>query len=493
MSEEIEIKVVGFAPDLDISTPGVLTGGDGFIPTINGIAPPKSLVSAGFPALASASRGAAVIRKIDDTRRIFSGTQTALWEGSAATWTDVSSTTYTGGVDNRWRFAQFGNDTIATNYADPVQVSNSGSFSNLGGTPPKAAIVETCAGFVMLFDYNDGTNVYRDGWWCSALQNDASWSPSIATQAANGRLLDTPGSIRAARALGNVMVAYKERSMYMGFNDGPPTIWRWQLVPGDVGAVSQEAVVTVLINGSPAQIFAGFDGFYIFDGTRPVSIGDPLKNWFNSNSSAQYRYRIQAMHDRANQTVYFYLPDSSGNLTKCIPYNYRSNRWGYIGSVSPIESALEYLSAGITYDTLGTYYATYEDLPTTISYDSPFWTSGAPLPAVFNASHVLQTYSGTPGASGFNFGYTGDNNQFSTLVRIIPKFNLYPSGTMSCDVLYTQNLGDTAPGSIATSDLDNGKMDVLKSSKWCAPQFTVDGGDYELTGYSIFVEQDGEE
>lgn len=488
---KVDVKLSGFAPDIDISIAGIITGGSGFVPTINGIRPVKSLTSAGFPALASACRGSAVVRLVDDSRRIFAGTQTKLYEGSALSWNDVSSGTYTGGVDNLWRFAQFGNDTIATNFTDAMQVStSSGSFSALGGTPPKAAIIETCAGFVLAFDYNDGTNIYHDGWWCSALRNDASWSPSIATQAANGRLLDTPGSIRAARALGNIMVAYKERSMYLGFNDGPPVIWRWQLVPGEVGAVSQEAVVNVLINGSPAQIFAGYDDFYVFDGTKPVSIGNPLRKWYNTNSNAQWRYRTQAMHDPANQVVYFYLPDSSGNLTLCIPYNYKVDKWGFLGTIGAIQAPIQYLSSGTTYEGLGTLYTTYDSLPT-IAYDSPFWTSGAPVAAIFDSTNTLNTYSGMPGTSSLNCNFSGDGDQFTTLTRIRPRFNLYPT-TGNCTVLYTQNLGDAAPLSVATSALSNGKMDVYKSSKWYAPQFSFTG-DYEITGYSLLGETDGEE
>lgn len=488
---KVDIKLLGFSPDIDIGVPGVITGGSGLVPTINGFKPIKSLVSGGYSALSSACLGSVVIRLVDDSRRIFAGTATNLYEGSSSTWNDVSGTTYTGSSESRWRFAQFGNDTIATNYNDAVQVSTAtGAFSNLGGSPPKAAIVETCAGFVLLFDYNDGANIYHDGWWCSALRNDASWAPSIATQAANSRLLDSPGAIRAARALGNIMVAYKERSMYLGYYDGPPAIWRWELVPGEVGAVSQEAVVNVLINGSPAQIFAGYDDFYIFDGTRPVSIGNPLKKWYNTNSNARFRYKTQAMHDPANQIVYFYLPDASGNLTLCVPYNYKVDKWGYLGVISAIETGVQYISAGISYDELGTLYSTYDSLPG-ITYDSPFWTSGASVAAIFDSTNTLYTYTGTPGITSINCGYAGDGDQFTTLTRVRPRFNLYPT-TGTCNVLYTQNLGDPAPLTIATSSLNNGKFDVLKSSKFYAPQMTYTG-DYEITGYSLLGESEGEE
>lgn len=488
---DIPAKIAGFAPDYDISTPGVITGGGPFWPTLNGVGGVNSPVSAGFPALASACKGAATIRKIDDSRRTFAGTQTRLYEASGTSWNDVSSATYTGGTDNRWRFAQFGNDTIATNRADPVQVSSSGSFANLGGGPPRASIVDVCQGFVMLFDYNDGSNDYPDGWWCSALRNDASWGPSIATQAANGRLLDTPGTIRAGRALGNVMMAYKERSMYVGGYQGPPVIWDWQLVSGDVGCVGQEAIQLVIIDDVPCHIFAGFDGFYLHDGTRPRFIGNPLKKWFNDNVSATYRYRIQSLADPLRQLVIFYLADAAGNINFAVAYNYRADRWGNMPSITPVEAVLQYINPGITYDSLGTYYATYDNLPD-ISYDSPFWTSNSTIPGVFNSDHTLYSYNGTPGTGNLICGYTGDAGRFSTLTRIRPRFNLYPSGAVQGRVYYTQNLGDTAPSVTSYQAMSNGKIDILKSSKWCAPEFSLTGS-YELTGYTLTVEPDGEE
>lgn len=492
MTGRANVKLIGFAPDLDISLPGVILDGSNFIPTRNGISAAKTLVGAGIDALASDCRGIVAARKLDDSRRVIAGTQTTLEEAAGTSWNDVSKGGgYTGGVENRWRFTQFGNETIATNKVDPVQVSESGNFDDLGGSPPKASIVETCQGFVMLFDYEDGGNNYPDGWWCSALRNSASWSPSIATQAANGRLLDTPGPIRAGKRLGNIMTAYKERSLYLGFNDGPPVIWRWELVPGDVGCVSQEAIQEVLINNAPMHIFAGFDGFYIFDGTRPRFIGNPLKKWFNSNVSAQYRYRIQSLHDPLTQNVYFYLVDAAGTRNFGVAYNYLSDRWGYLGSIPAVEAAIQYLSPGITYDGLGDYYDTYDDLPTDIPFDSPFWTSGAPVPAVFTDDHMLRAYTGTPGNATITCGYTGNDGMYQTLTRVRPRFNAQPdSGSLT--VYHTPDLGDDNPDSMAATALSASKHDIMVSSKWFAPSFTY-SGDFEMTGYSLILEEDGEE
>ena len=85
------IQLAGFAPDADPTAPGVLTDCANFIPAVNGMESAPSLVSpSGVPAVAAAVQGAAVVTKLDDSRRIFAGTSTKLYELVAGAWTDRS-------------------------------------------------------------------------------------------------------------------------------------------------------------------------------------------------------------------------------------------------------------------------------------------------------------------------------------------------------------------------------------------------------------------
>lgn len=491
-------RIIGFAPDLAIDTPGIIISVDGplgptgFLPTLNGIgAIPRPTLS-GMDALSAACRGAAVVRRIDDSRRLIAGTQTKLYEASGTIWSDVSrGGNYVGGAETRWRFAPFGDYQIATNRADAMQVSpGTGAFADLGGTPPKASIIATCQNQVLAFDYNDGVNDYPDGWWSSALGNHASWTPSIATGAVNNRLTDTPGKIRAAKPIGDTMVAYKERSMYLGFQDGPPNWWRWQLVSDEIGCVSQEALCTVPIDGVPAHIFAGFDGFYIFDGSRPRSIGNPLKKWFNDNAEATYRYRIQHEHFRDKQCVAFWLPDSTGVLNFGAVYNYRADKWGYITSSQGVEATLEYMSAGVTYDNFGSLYSTFAT-NVALPFDSPFWTSGAPQPAVF-VNTSLYSHTGTGAVTTFTCSYFGDDERMSTLTRLRLRYNQKPGGPPFCTVYHTRQLGDTPDQTSGSHDgLNATQIDLLASSNWFSPGFSFTG-DFEMIGYTAVLEEDGE-
>lgn len=490
----LDIPIIGFQPDVDASTPGVVLEGSGLVPYADGFGPPPVRESSGRDTLADDCTGAAAVRLLDDSSRSFAGTASALYELTGTTWTDRSAGGgYTGTADTPWRFAQFGNLTVACNKVDATQGSSSGAFSALGTNCPKAAICETVAGFVMLLNYNDGVNDYADGWWCSPYQNPSGdWTASIATQAANGRLFDTPGPIRAGRRLGNAMVVYKERSIYMGFYQGPPVIWRWQLIPGDVGALSQEAVIEVNLGGTPMHIFAGYDDFYRFDGTRPVSIGDGVRKWYQSNVPAEYRFRTKLLHDRTDGIVYFCLPDSAGELTQLLAYNYRMNRWG-VATSEAVGAVVEYLSPGITYNDLGSFYSTYNTLPD-IAYDSPFWTANSPIPAYFNG-RILRLFTGTPGASDQNyfiFGSTGDEERYRTVTRVRPRMVGSAPVSGSLFLYHAIIYGALRGPDYAPYNETLNKFDVIRSSHWFKPRFEFTG-DFRITAYTYFLEEDGEE
>lgn len=478
------VPLNNFAPDLDPTTPGIMVDCDNLLPTMKGWRAAPTPLGLGLPALAALCRGLTVARKLDGTWRMFAGTGAALYEAAGNSWVDRSKAGgYSNPAEARWRFCQFGNVTMATNRADAMQQSLSTTFADVP-TAPKASIIETVNGFVMAFDTLDGTYGDRpDGWWCSALRDQANWTPAIATQAANGRLLDTPGPVRAGRRLGGDIVAYKERSMYLGRYVGPPIIWAWTLIPGEIGALSQEAVVDI----GTAHVFLGADDFYIFDGTRPASIGASLREWFFKRIDPSYQYKVQSLHDRKNAVVYWFYPvvGSGGTLTEWVAFHYKANKWGR-GALS-IEAASEYLNGAITYDNLGSRFATYDDLPA-IAYDSPYWTASSALQSVVDSSHTLKALNGPAGAASLTTGELGDDESFTTLTKVRPRFLTAPTAANLTHLIH-DTLSDT-PSAAETSALNSGKFDALWSSRWHRLKIDTTG-DMELTAMNAEFTEDG--
>jgi len=482
--------LIGYAPDLDQTTEGIITDCTAFIPTEKGMEAAPSAQSTGMDALASVCYGAAATRKLDSSARVFAGTATKLYEKSGASWSDVTRLAgdYAVGADDFWRFAQFGNTTLAVTKTDTLQYSDSGVFADVTGAP-KAAIVETVGNFVFLFNTDESS--FGDSpnrWWCSAIQDYTDWTPSIATQCATGILTSSYGRIFAGRRFGEQIVVYKERAMYVGTYVGTPIIWDFQQVPGEAGCNSQEAVANIGTPENPVHIFMGADDFWRFDGARPVPIGEPVKRTIYSRLDKGYSNRIKSLHDRINSRVYFYYPPrgSGGELTECVVYHYRTNKWGR--DDRSIEACLEYISGGVTWDTIS--FASWDTINATLSWGSPFWLSGSTTPAVFNLSHEMESLDGISLDSSFTTGDIGDDDNYYLLQRVKPKWLTKPT-TATMTNYYKANEGDTlTTGNICT--MDRSRFDLLISSRWHRLQFDM-VGDCVLNEVGIGYIQDGVE
>lgn len=463
----MRLELSGFAPDVDPATQGVLTDCDAIIPTMKGLAAANSPVDAGLPALSESPVSAYVAELLDGTKRTFAATASTIQEAGATSWTDRSRVGGYSGSE-RMRFCTFGNVTLATNRAEVIQQAASGADFEDITDAPLASILVPASGFVVALNINGMTlGDVTDGWGCSAIRNHEDWTPSAATQCVAGRLLDSPGPILAGAALGGDVVAYKATSMYVGRYVGPPLVWSWTRIPGDVGCVGAEALVVV----GTTHYFVGPDDFYLFDGTVPRPIGSPLREWFFDNLLNGSKANIVATVDRARSLVYWYFPsvNSGGTLDSCVVYNYLTDRWGK-WSVS-IQAAVQYSSGQITYDGLGDLYSTYDDLPD-IGFDSPFWLADQTIPGVF-IGDSLYSLTGEPGASTMVTGDFGDMTDFSFLSRVTPRYTRKPS-TATATNYYRNEIGDS-PTTDATIELSRGRFDFRRSARWHRLRMTQSG------------------
>jgi hypothetical protein len=87
----VDVNLVGYAPDLPSTTPGVIITCTNMVPTLRGMKGAPNVQSpSGAPtsALAATCQGAASLRKLDESVRLFAGTGTKLYEASGSSWTD---------------------------------------------------------------------------------------------------------------------------------------------------------------------------------------------------------------------------------------------------------------------------------------------------------------------------------------------------------------------------------------------------------------------
>ena len=349
-------------------------------------------------------------------------------------------------------------------------------------------------GFVFAFNTIDGTyGTSPDRWWCCALNNVTSWTPSVSSQATTGRLLGGSGPITAGKQLGSDrIIAYKENSLYVGTYVGPPTVWAWQEIP-DFGCAGIDAIADL---GTMHFVVAKND-IYLFDGARPIQIAtNKVRQWFLDNSSGDYRYRTKVVHDRTKDLVWVFFSSegSIGVVDRALVYHLRTQQWGRADRT--IEAALIFNQPGVTFDA---------DAGTFDSATDPFdaVSAGNLLVAVFDSSHVLSTLDGTPGSTSFTLHDFGDDNVVSRLcvnenktaepVRL--QYMTQPSSS-SIDAFYSMATGGTPSTGMSQSAYDvpaNGgnAFFVRQSARWHRLKFNFTGL-CRVSGYKIPLSQAGD-
>ena len=465
-------ELIGFAPDAEPRTPGIMTECQNIVPYEKGFRSAPLPQAVGLPALAAECRGSAVVRDLATNARLFAGTPAKLYEAASTSWTDVSSSTagYSLGDEDRWSFTQFGNASLAATPTKRIQRSTTGAFSEITNAP-KAYIIESATNFVLAFHTDETTyGDSPDRWWCCALYNDQDWAPAVATQATTGRILDGQGGFTAAKRFGSDMVAYKERGVFVGRYSGAPVVWQWTPVSEDVGCVGPEAVAVTSIG----HVFVGSDNIYLFDGTRPVPLAtDTVRQWWLDNSSAQYRRRTKLLWDRFSNLVWIYFPSatSSGLADYCLVFHALTRRWGR--SDATVESVLTYISnGGVTFDGTSDTIVDFETGPT-FTFDSVRWLSQSESPAVFTSSHQLQTLTAAPAASSFTTGDMG-NALEATMCNGVRLQSSLSSDIIDC-VGFTRQTAGANSIQRCVADLNDGSFDVRQTARYHIFRFDFSG------------------
>jgi len=459
---------------------------DNIFPTPRGFAPFPSLV-AGYPVLPivggeqQIALGAYYASYLDGSSRIIVGTQKKLYIPSLSGWVDFSGgQTFSGTIATRWRFAQFGNDTIAVNGVDLPQVASNvaASFLPLAGGPPPGVTVAATGLFVMM----GGTSSNGAEWVGSALGRDDSWTPDPATQAARGVLTATPGDITAISRLLDNFLLFKGRSMYMGRYVGSGGIvWSMDLVSDVAGAVSREAVVSM----GDYVVFMGQDNLYKYDGAGgPQDLATPLRHFmFDVGDLDQnYGYKVIGRYDRAREIVVWHYPSTrataAGTIDSWIAWSPVSNQWtqGALDIEAVILPEIT-VSDGVTYDELGQLFATYGDMNQQ-TYDDLIIAGNAKMQqGLFRTDHRAYFFTGPVTNGKFRTGNLGtdDDYNFSLITCIRPRFATAPiSGGLVVKGYGTDQSGktkvyrDEAPFNVAT-----GRVNLRQSARFHAFELSM--------------------
>lgn len=308
---------------------------------------------------------------------------------SGITWTDISGPSAPYDAQIAWEFAKFGETILAVNGEDPMQkyeMNVDATFLDQPGSPPIGFHIAVVRDFVFVGNIPaQGPNVVR---W-SAFNNSESWAPSIATQSDFQELFGRGGKIQRI-VPGDFGQIFSEQSIWRADYVGPPVIFQFDEVERKRGTPAPYSVVWT----GGFTYYYGWDGFYVFDGTRSREIShNRVSRWFEQNSDSGVIADMRGAVDRRNRLVVWAFKSSGSAATndRLLIYNWAADKWAY-GEVDT-QVIDEYVSPGFTLDELDGPLPAGIDLDS-IPVDSDIYQGGSLNLQAFNTSNQSATFSG---------------------------------------------------------------------------------------------------
>lgn len=382
--------------------------------------------------LAAACLGASIVQIMAGTYRLFAGTAAGLYElvnANPGTWTDRSrGGGYTSGT-NRWNFCQFstvtGTDvTIANNYADAMQKSTTGAFSDLA-TAPKAQIVVASANALVAFNINDGT-AKPAGIATSDVGDYTVWTSTASNEVFSTNILDTPGPITAAIAFQDGIVFCKPTATYFMQYVGGDVIWDIRLLSAEIGCVGKEAIIDI---GGELR-WVSDKGYVRFSGSTPQLYGTDFWSFYQTTViTSAARWELQF---RPEDRQLWHWVSSTPTAQYAQVVNVDTGAWGsakgHNGAITDVIEATVRISQA---QKAGAF--------TTV------WTGTTTTLVAFNSSHALieVDYIGAvtvPNAAGTLLsGDIGETSRTMRLTRITPMWSVTPDYTDTTNNVVTVN------------------------------------------------------
>jgi hypothetical protein len=315
--------------------------------------------------------------------------------------TDVSkSGGYTPNANNdRFRFTQFGNVIIGTNYSDPMQaytLGTSTAFADLAAAAPVCKYLTVVRDFVVTAFTTESTVVYPARVRWSDLNDETNWTSSATSQADYQDIPDG-GQIVGIRG-GEFGLVFMEKAIHRMSYVGTPFIFQFDNISRGKGCIAASSIAQV----QGVSFFLSDDGFYMCDGQTVTAIGaEKVDRYFFNDADESAFETMSAAVDPVRKLVIWNYKNTFAQR-KLIIYNFKTQKWTYG------DAGADYISDASTaasdLEDLDTISASIDAL--TVSLDSILYIGGKYFLGGTNGAYVV-TYNGAPATGQI---ITGDIN-----------------------------------------------------------------------------------
>ena len=358
------------------------------LPVANGWGPMPGLTEISA-ALASECRGAVYVRTAAGNYKVIAGTETGLYELNTTnyTWTDISgaSAPFAVPLQDSWTFTRFGDQLVAHNIADAIQVYDveaGGNFAALAGSPPKAKYSWVSGDFLVL-GYLEGTAGEKTVRW-SALNNIESWT--IGKNGSDIQELPEGDEIMGGFGdQGGFIVIQRSGMQFFPFAPSSGFTFTRTVLNPKQGTLAPRSIVSI---GPGRFFYLSEDGF--FGGVNREPIGaERVDRWFLDQIDQTYLAEVQGAADPFEKIVWWKYRALDG-LNYRLGYDWQLDRW--CTTDLQVGEMVALATPGITWDGLDALYATIDDVSE--PFDSRLFSGGRPTFATFTSDNKLAYFTG---------------------------------------------------------------------------------------------------
>ena len=428
-------------------------------------------LSAYSTALDARCQGATSVPGSDGFTYTYAADASKLYRLDGTTATDASKGGgYTLAADEFCDFLKFDNTILAAMPGNAVQGMTIGgsTFADqfTSTLKPQCRTMARGGRFLMLGNTNETGTAYptRVRWG----QIDSLVNMDASTAAQSGfRDIDADGGWIRRMIGGTFVTIFQERLIQRATYAGPPTVWRFDVVEKNRGALAPYSVIQL----GRLLLYAAHDGFYIFDGQESHPIGDlKVNKFFRDNANEDLHFRITSAIDPANQLAMWAYSSNAVGLTnpdRILLYHWPSGWWAY--AKVDTEWLFDDLSKGTTLDGLDSVNTSIDALP--YSLDSRYWTGGLRSLSAFNSSHQLATFTGSNLAAKIETAVKAFFPGRRTRIKGVHV--LVDGGSPTLAVASAQRINDTFTFGSAVAQRAEGYVPLHSTAKYQQFQFNM--------------------
>lgn len=477
----MQFQLLGWGPDLDPSTPGVLVDAFNVVPQENGYTPHPQIEL--IYALGSATRTMAVTKvsgqlqtyyvNVDTSGTAITGTfyQVRQVNSSVSLYTENAVTNFT----NHWTMRPFDDRMLFNRAGTKLLQTDGNTTATTIASSPTCQFFETSKDFVVAFRADNGAGITPD-WWCCAIGDYSSWTANVSTQCVYGTFFGKDGELTASGRHGEALVAFTDTQTYVGRYVGAPDVWQWERVSGDVGCVGPEAQCQTPYG----LVFVNRNDIYVFDGAtiKPLDTKPVRKTLFSAVSRKLLSY-AQVFYERKRDLLWFAAPAASESVflrrNYCVAYHFKTAKWGRFQLVDNLTAFSQTPAYDWALSTATPYTdPTFDDLIVAAGL-----AGGARLfaPIGGESTAITEAYVET--------GFIGDQ-QVKTMVRAVrPRFtsNDNSNGTLTLKTMIQGLSGGATATQTATLDADF-KYPLRQTGRWHSFKHVLTGTDV-VNGYEV--------